>query len=372
MEVFGQFQEDIDDILSKGIIFYKFSKSNESFTNMFYEHFYSAYPENSIIKAQNSHGLSFCADMQKLLGCAMYGDQITQIIIDKNSPYFNEILKTLRKEHEEYGRFGEYNSFIVQTGNNYSLSDPSVLNELIQVANDDSIDTFFHYTDFNKKKMEDIYDDLGFHETANFIRQIREAYIEQNECHLFFTSCKEDFDKIRTLANSFIKSKSFNFEKAIQDYLDNPIPKDRRREPQPIINEKLDIYDRKSSAAHYLYVNNFTEEQAKQIMKILDNQNLFESVENLNTILPLFTNDLNDANLRTIKKLTTQHDFKVEELSDIIEDFVDSSHEIRRNILSNTQMSLPELIADKIKDYYKERNGLISNYTKTAIDRNYR
>ena len=55
-------------------------------------------------------------------------------------------------------------------------------------------------------------------------------------------------------------------------------------------------------------------EQAKQIMKILDNQNLFESVENLNTILPLFTNDLNDTNLRTIKKLTTQHDFKIEEL----------------------------------------------------------
>ena len=93
---------DIQNLLQKGKIFYKFSKSKEEFKHLTSEEFHKNYPEFSIIKADGYHGLSFCDDTSKLLLCLGYGDQITQVIIDKDSKYFNDVEEFLEKEQEEF------------------------------------------------------------------------------------------------------------------------------------------------------------------------------------------------------------------------------------------------------------------------------
>lgn len=359
-------EEDIQDLLKKGKVFYKFSKSKEDFKENFEECFYRNYPENSIIRAGGYHGLSFCDDISKLLLCACYGDQLTQIIIDEDSPYIEEIKEKMYKEPEEYGKFGEYVTYIVQTGKNYSLSDVTVINELIQTSSNEALSKFLHYTNLGKP-MEEIYSDIGFNEAAEFVKTLKKNFmIETNKNNKFFQQDPElflqfaplfiandkEYDKIREIANELVKhiEQKFTFEQAIEDYekiKDEVV--DRRREPKTIVKSEDSSKDKRMSAIYFLHANNFTKNQAQQIMKILESQNAFKDANKINTLLPLFDKEMSDAELRSLKKILSKDVMPLKEVCDAIEYFYNLSQNIQVES-KYKQLSLVEIIADKVKE----------------------
>lgn len=93
---------------------YKFSKSKQEFSEYFSEGLFKNYPEMGYVETNNSVGLSFTASTECLLYCAVYGDQITQIPLNKEHPYYYK-LKSARIEHREM-IFNEYCSNILLTG----------------------------------------------------------------------------------------------------------------------------------------------------------------------------------------------------------------------------------------------------------------
>lgn len=381
-------EEDIQELTRKGKVFYKFSKSREEFTENFAESFYRDYPENSIIKAGGYHGLSFCDDISKLLLCACYGDQLTQIIVDEESPYFEDMKEKMYKEPEEYGRFGEYVTYIVQTGKNYSLSDITVINELIQTSSNEALGAFLYYTNLGKP-IEQIYSDIGFSEAAEFVKNLKKTFMmEMNKDNPFFKQDPElflqfagfyvandrDYDKIRAIANELVKhiEQKFTFEQAEADYenIKNQVV-DRRREPRPIVKFEEHPEDRRFTAIYFLHVNDFTKNQAEQIMKILESQNAFADVDKINTLLPLFDRRMSDAELRSLKKNLSKGVVSTTEVCDAIEYFYNLSQDIQIES-KYKQLSLVEIIADKAKESLLDRFDKLTQFNKAEIEDRYR
>lgn len=374
MGYYERTDEDVEALKSKGKVFYKFSKSSKKINNLFSEEFYKDYPEFSVVKAGAGHGLSFCDDINKLLLCIGYGDQITQVIIDEDSPYYNDIDKYLIKELEEYNRFGEYTTFTLQTGKNYSLKNPAVLNELIQKGNEDAINVFMHYTNPYGKSIEDIYEEIGFNETANFIRQIKEQYKKEIGMDSIFICDEKDTLKIKRIANDLSKNFEipFSFEMAEKEYEKNKNRTiDRRKEPIDLIKDTEDYYSQCNSIAYYLKTNHFTNEQSNQIMKALDAANIIGDKDKINIILPHFSNEMSDIALRSLKKLFTKSNYLFEDIIKILDSMCETKYS--ENIkTTRSEMSLTELIADKIADRVKESFDKKTMFHKNVVDERYK
>ena len=333
---------DIQKLLQNGKVFYKFSKSNEEYKNLTSEEFHKDYPEFSIIKADGYHGLSFCDDISKLLLCLGYGDQITQVIIDKNSKYYEDVEEFLEKEQEEYSRFGEYVTYTMQTGKNYSLKDPSVLNALIQESCFEGINYLFTYV-HDGQKIESIYREYGFEETASFIENIKKEYVNRHD-YMFYIS-KEAAAEIKEIANDLIlkyKDKDlFSFEKAESEYEQNSDKTvDRRFEKINLFksNDKEDMF---RDIVYYLHVNHFTKQQSLGIIKILSENNIYEP-NKLNIILPMFSRKFSDEMLIQIK-----HDIRNNRLN--FEQTLDLLKEKNKNNFVRDE-SLIEKLSNLIKD----------------------
>lgn len=381
-------EEDIQELMQKGKVFYKFSKSRKEFTEHFEESFYREYPENSIIRPSGYHGLSICDDISKLLLCACYGDQLTQIIIDEESPYIEDIKQKMYKEPEEYGKFGEYVTFVTQTGKNYSLSDITVINELIQTSSNEALDRFLYYTNLGKP-MEQIYSDIGFEDAANFVKTLKRTYMTETfsdnpffqqdpDLYLkyagFYIANDRDHDRIREIANELTQhiEQKFTFQQAEIDYeaIKHQVV-DRRREPKPLVKIEDNPRDRRMIAVYFLHANDFTKNQADQIMKILESQNAFVDCDKINTLLPLFDKKMSDAELRSLKKTLSKGVVSTEEMCDAIEYFYNLSQDIQIES-KYKKLSLVELIADKTKESLLDRFNKITQYDKAEIEDRYR
>lgn len=157
-----EFDEDIQNIKSiiaalpdkEKLLFnydmgYKFSKSNEKFAQYFSEGHFTNYPEMSYVKTKNDIGLSFTTNKNCLLYCVIYGDQLTQIPLNIEHPYYNELLKANIKYRGLI--FDEYSSDILLTGKNISLKDPYVLKEIMLLSNNHAFYSFFQPIIFTKK-----------------------------------------------------------------------------------------------------------------------------------------------------------------------------------------------------------------------------
>ena len=329
---------DITNLLQKGKVFYKFTKTDENFKNIFSENLYTNYPENSIINANSTYGLAFCDDISHLLYCAEYGNQLTQIIFDEDSKYFDDIIKYTTKNSGEYNRFHEYDSFIVQTGKNYSLKDPSVLNEIIQNSPPEAIRAFLH-KNINEFSMVDIYDNIGFFETANFVKALKEKEAEFLSNH---TNLNSVYEEIKEYANSLITERNFSFKKAETEYNKNPV--DRRREPTQIAKETEDFVSLCGAISHYLRSNRFTKNQTKIIMKtFLRSEKV--NAKDINYILPKFVNSFSDKQLKQIYQFCDKN----KNLSEIM-DYIDGIYESK---IPTQKLSLSDIIINFAKDMFK-------------------
>lgn len=70
---------------------YKFSKSKKEFADYFSEGRFKDYPEMSYVETKNRVGLSFTLNTECLLYCAIYGDQLTQIPLNIEHPYYSKL-----------------------------------------------------------------------------------------------------------------------------------------------------------------------------------------------------------------------------------------------------------------------------------------
>lgn len=354
-------EEDIQNLLNKGKIFYKFTKSNESQRSRFTEAFFKEYPENSVIKADGYHGLSFCDDISKLIACIGYGDTLTQIIVDKDSPYYEDIEEFLYKEPEEYVKFGEYASFTLQTGKNYSLSDPTVINELIQNANSKHLYNLFTPITGIYKPLKALYEELGFKESANFLNDLEERISKYNPFyHVNMAGC---FDKLKEISAELVKDyeHKFSFEKAAKEYeeiKENVV--DRRREPVKIIKNDKDYMGFANALSFYLHSNYFTNEQAKEIVKIMFAANKMENENDINTIVPRFTTHFTKKQLEDIKTFA----FSKPSTNALI-DYID---EIYKNGIPVKQPTLIEKINAKAKAFKMENDNYKLKYILSELD----
>ena len=356
---------DIKYLTDKGKIFYKFSKSKEDFKELTFEQFHKNYPEFSIIQADGYHGLSFCDDLSKLLLCAGYGDQITQVIIDKSSPYFDAIEEHLEKELEEYSRFGEYTTFVMQTGKNYSLSDPSVVNALIQSANMEGLSFFLNYTNHGKT-IEEIYEDFGFDESAQFIHDIKEKFTQKYR-NLFMLQSGETREYLNKIANELVlnycdKDSLFSFEKAENDYeLNKDKITDRRFEKVNLVKEGETIDDMFSDVAYYLHLSHFSKWQAGKIAEILTENNLYEPAK-LNEILPKFSRNFSDELFLQIKHDIRNNKLDYSQILNLLDE--------RRKDAFTRKENLFEKINNKIKDFNAQKSNKFLSLQEMEI--NYR
>ena len=122
----------------KETIYYKISKSNRDIAKLCVEPYFFDYKENSIAYDDNKEytdGLSFVSKEYALL-CIPYGDQLTEFVFEKTSPFSTQIRNNVVKSR---GSLGEYCTRKVFVGKNYSLSDFNTIDFLIKHASQDTI-----------------------------------------------------------------------------------------------------------------------------------------------------------------------------------------------------------------------------------------
>lgn len=145
---------------------YKFSKSVECFRKYFAEGLFINYPEMSYVKAQDDTGLSFTVNKECLLMCAIYGDQLTQIPLNIEHPFYAMVTSACIGYRGLV--FDEYYSDLLLTGKNISLKNPYVLKEIIKHSNTRYTYYFFRTEVTPGSNICDIYKKIGYDETAEF------------------------------------------------------------------------------------------------------------------------------------------------------------------------------------------------------------
>lgn len=98
--------------------------------------------------------------------CAIYGDQLTQIPLNVEHPYYSLI----KSAYIGYRGliFDEYYSNLLLTGKNISLRNPYVLKEIIKYSNARYVYYFFRTKVVYGWNICDIYKKIGYDETAEF------------------------------------------------------------------------------------------------------------------------------------------------------------------------------------------------------------
>lgn len=172
-EKISNLQDNKEKILLSYDIGYKFSKSKRELAEYFSEGLFISYPEMYYVEIQNEMELSFSMDKSCLLDCAVYGDQLTQIPLNIEHPYYHK-LENAEIKHRG-GMLDEYCSNILLTGKNISLKNPYVLKEVITLSDDRARFIFSQPLFHTKKKcksLESIYREIGFVETADLCSDI--------------------------------------------------------------------------------------------------------------------------------------------------------------------------------------------------------
>lgn len=169
----------IKQLINNKHVFYKASKSNEEITQFFHEDFFYNYKEYSKNEAKHNYGMSTCGDLSKLCGCCIYGDQLTQVIIDPQNPFYEELSKSLRINESATikEKYAEIVSDFLIVGKNISLNDPYVLKDTFRLADKTALFTFFNFRDErNFLPIENVYRNLGFIQTADFVSKARKSF----------------------------------------------------------------------------------------------------------------------------------------------------------------------------------------------------
>lgn len=169
----------VKQLINNKHVFYKASKSSEEITQYFHEDFFYNYKEYSKNESKHNYGMSTCGDMSKLCGCCIYGDQLTQVIIDPQNPFYEELSKSLRINESATikEKYAEIVSDFLVVGKNISLNDPYVLKDAFRLADRTSLFTFFNFRDERSfLPIENVYRNLGFNQTADFVDRVRKSF----------------------------------------------------------------------------------------------------------------------------------------------------------------------------------------------------
>lgn len=181
---------------------YKFSKSDSSYAELFSEKRFVNYPEYGIAYAKGDMGLSFTTIRVKLLVCACYGDQLTQIPFNASHPHFNELKENTNKYSITSNSFEEINASPLLVGKNISMKNPYVLKELILLSCQDGyysdIDFFFKPIMCGNSRITlgKIYQEIGFDDTAHFFRDMETFKTKRNGSSDWMTDMVNDLDSI--------------------------------------------------------------------------------------------------------------------------------------------------------------------------------
>ena len=178
-----------------GKTYWKISQSCKEIKSSIESHFLE-YPEYSIIIAQNPEHqfLSFVSE-EDIGKCYMYGDQITQIIIDLNDSEFLKIADT--KLGYTGSALGEYRAQKIYTGKNYSMRDPANVAMVLRMSNFSAMGSFIWGLGFGVDQVQR-FRRMGFEQSANML-----AYIKHNYKYNF-----EDMQKLKkdlkTITKKFV------------------------------------------------------------------------------------------------------------------------------------------------------------------------
>lgn len=260
--MYKEFGPAKDDLLASGQkIFYKFSKSSQELASkeVFYEHAYTGYPENSVVTAGSDYGLSFCMKPEKILACARYGDVLTQVIVDPDKMSARDIKKD-KYEYchiEEWQPYSEIRAQRIHTGKNFSVADPSVLRECMAKADASSLDIFFSNTAAALDKIEVLYGKLGFIESMKMVETMRPYYKE-------FISMDDNVLAFRQKLDELFPQKEtdFTFEKANMFYEQQgnigepPFGRDNKigepvEPPKPVVYKNIDASYARDMLTHF-------------------------------------------------------------------------------------------------------------------------
>ena len=240
--MYRECESALDDIMNSGQkIFYKFTKSSEEYVKneIFYENAYLKYGDFSIVNACNSYGLSFCGRPEKILACAIYGDTLTQVIVDK------DIAEDLNNDNYTYGfsrewrLYGEITAQKLYIGKQFSISNPEVIKECMKIADVDSVRTFFDSRIIQGSPVEEMYEKLGFSESKHIVETMRPYYRE----YLMFG--RNEIDSFRTKLEELFPTKEgdFSFSKEEQYYEQNKEAEQQKFAMQKSKEKENELFD---------------------------------------------------------------------------------------------------------------------------------
>lgn len=113
-------------------IYYKISKSSPSMAKLCYEGHFIKYEPDTVVRSMD-YFLSFVRG-ENVISCMVYGDQLTEILLDHNHPLFEEIAD---EEMESLSSgLGELRARAVIAGKSYSLSEPETIEKIILMTSE--------------------------------------------------------------------------------------------------------------------------------------------------------------------------------------------------------------------------------------------
>lgn len=153
-------------------IYYKISKSNPSVAKQCYEGHFKKYEPNTVVRS-NDYFLSFVRG-QDVISCMVYGDQLTEIIIDSNHPLFKEIAD-VEMESLSSG-LGELRSKAVIAGKSYSLSEPETIKKIILMTSESKLKILSETDADSMFSVARHLEKLGFHRSLDYWNKRLDEY----------------------------------------------------------------------------------------------------------------------------------------------------------------------------------------------------
>lgn len=153
-------------------LYYKLSKSNPSVAKLCYEGHFKKYDPDTIVRS-NDYFLSF-VQAENVISCMVYGDQLTEIIIDPSHPLFEEIAD---EEMESLSSgLGELRARAVIAGKSYSLSEPETIERIIQMTSESKLKILSEIDADALFSVAQHLEKLGFYQSLDYWNKRLEEY----------------------------------------------------------------------------------------------------------------------------------------------------------------------------------------------------
>ena len=153
-------------------MYYKISKSEPTVAKLCYEGHYKKYAPGTVVRS-NDYFLSFVRS-ENVISCMVYGDQLTEIIIDPSHPLFEEIAD---EEMESLSSgLGELRARAVIAGKSYSLSEPETIEKIILMTSEARLKILSETDADDMFSVAKHLEKLGFYQSLEYWNKKLEEY----------------------------------------------------------------------------------------------------------------------------------------------------------------------------------------------------